>query len=195
MVSIFVALHSKIFVASHPLGLLACFLCRQVKKKSSYPTHLSRPKRWSGLKDMPDLGVLALFARGGGGCMGTTVSVCACKCVCKCVYVSTCKHDMMEAAAPGLVSCRSTSESKTSKPALLRLWQHWQQVHVHCSTDRQDALVSYCTATANEAAHTGRHPTPRLHQHKGFNGQLSSKLEGEPDSHPLHTSLLMRMMW
>ena len=35
---------------SHPLGLLACFLCRRVEKKSSYPTQLSGPRlvKWMG---------------------------------------------------------------------------------------------------------------------------------------------------
>ena len=40
----------KFFIASHPLGLSACFLCVHLKKTSSYPTHLSAPKtmEWLG---------------------------------------------------------------------------------------------------------------------------------------------------
>jgi hypothetical protein len=38
------------FLAGHPLGLFACFLCRHVKEKFSYPTQLSGPRlvKWMG---------------------------------------------------------------------------------------------------------------------------------------------------
>ena len=40
----------KLLIASHPLGLSASYLCRQVKKKLSHPTQLSAPKtvEWLG---------------------------------------------------------------------------------------------------------------------------------------------------
>ena len=66
---------SKFLIASHPLGLSACFPGK-LRKKLAIQHNFQLPKRWSGWGDMPNLGVLDRFARGGGGgCTGTTTCI------------------------------------------------------------------------------------------------------------------------
>ena len=74
MVSVSDPLHS-FFIASHPLGLSACFLCVHVKKEISYPTHLSPPKTVEWLGRYAQFSSNGPICPGrGGGCMGSTCS-------------------------------------------------------------------------------------------------------------------------
>ena len=59
--------------ASHWVIRPAFFVC-MYRKNSAIQHNFQVPKRWIGWGDVHNLGVLALFVRGGGGgCMGTTV--------------------------------------------------------------------------------------------------------------------------
>jgi hypothetical protein len=59
-----------------PVGLSACFLCRQVKKTLSCPTQISAPKTVEWLGRYAQFRDIGPFARGeGGGCMGKTIYI------------------------------------------------------------------------------------------------------------------------